>query len=147
MFRKIKQSVLDGNDLRKTAKICEIIESTLYSWHSDNYLNLRDKIEGWKRDRKINLANLVVDEMLAMPVETLEWTGRGEDAEQVVVTNPSLIKIKQDTAKFVLETLDKDNYSKRNELSGVNGKDLFALKEDEKNKLDELLRGTKTETN
>ena len=125
LFAEIKKSIIDGNDLKTTASICEISESTFYTWHSNNYLSLADKIENWKRDRKLVLAGKVIDEMLEMPVNVLKWEGRGEDAEQVVVTDSCLVRIKQDTAKFVLETLDRKNYSKRTELTGEDGKDIM----------------------
>lgn len=46
LFGKIQESILDGNDLRKTAKVCGIEENTLYDWTANNYLNLADKIDG-----------------------------------------------------------------------------------------------------
>ena len=64
LLAEIKQSILNGNNLKTTAKICGIKESTLYRWHSDNYASISDnyasisdKIEGWKRDYKLNLAH------------------------------------------------------------------------------------------
>lgn len=108
MFANIKQCILDGNTLRDTAKLCEIPESTLYTWHSDNYLNLADKVEGWRRDRKLMLAERnLEDDMMLDPTE-LEAR-----------------KVRQKASIFVAETLGKDRgYSKRNELTGADGKDL-----------------------
>jgi hypothetical protein len=106
LFSKIKQSIIDGNDLRETAKICEIVESTLYTWHSKNYLNIADKIEGWKRDRKIMLAGKNVDEMLVMD---------SEDAGK--------LKVKADITKFVLSTLDK-NYKPKTDITS-DGKPIY----------------------
>ena len=34
LLRKIKESILAGNDLKTTANICEIPESTLYTYHA-----------------------------------------------------------------------------------------------------------------
>lgn len=107
-FGKIKKSIIDGNDLKTTANVCGIEINTLYDWSSRNYLNISDKIEGWKRDRKIMLANKNIEEILAMD--------KG-DRER--------LKVIQDTSKFVLETLDKDNYSKRSELTGKDGDNLI----------------------
>jgi len=107
LFKKIKQSILDGNDLRTTARVCEINEGTFYVWHSDNYLNIKDKIEGWKRDRKLMLADNNLDAILALGI-----------------SDRQSLKVVADITKFVKETLDKDNYSKRNELTGKDGKDL-----------------------
>ena len=108
LFRKIKQSILDGNDLRETAKVCDITESTLYCWHSDNYLNISDKIEGWKRDRKLIQADKNIDNILRLPH-----------------TDKDFVKVVSDMSKFVKETLDKQYYSKRSELTGAEGRALI----------------------
>ena len=108
LFKRIKQSILDGNDLRTTAKVCEINEGTLYVWHSDNYLNIRDKVEGWKRDRLIKLAEGNIEAIMC-----------------IGISDKDSLKVVQDTSKFVLETLKKEQYSKRSELGGIDGKDLI----------------------
>lgn len=95
LLRKIKESILAGNDLKTTANICEIPESTLYTYHSDNYLRLADKIEGWKRDRKLNLADNNIEGILCLGVG-----------------DKDSLKVVADMSKFVKETLDKKNYSK-----------------------------------
>ena len=104
MFTKIKECVLEGLDIGSIAKECEIPPSTLYTWHSDNYLKLYDKIDGWKRDRKLILAVNNIEDILKMGVNDKET-----------------IKVVSDMSKFVAETLGKDNYSKRNELTGKDG--------------------------
>ncbi len=96
LFKKIKQSILNGNDLRETAKVCEINEGTFYVWHSDNYLKLADKIEGWKRDRKLMLADKNIDSIL-----------------ELGISDKQVLKVVADMSKFVKETLDKKNYSKQ----------------------------------
>ncbi len=141
LIKEIKQQILDGKNIKDTAKhifnnYAEISEKEkengesnyiqkLYNWKSENYLNIGDKIEGWQRDRKLAKAEGILEEMLDMPIQTLQWQGRGNQAEQVVITDVGLVRTKQDTAKFVAETLGKRNYSKRTELSGVDGKDLI----------------------
>lgn len=110
LFKRIKQSILDGNDLRETAKVCEINEGTLYVWHSDNYLNIKDKVEGWKRDRKLMLADKNIEKILQLPTEDKDF-----------------VRTVADMSKFVKETLDKENYSKRNEFTGKNGEELIPL--------------------
>jgi len=82
-------------------------------------------IEKVRRINMLSKAEKVLDEMLEMPVEVLEWEGHGEDAEQIVNTSPALVKIKQDTAKFIAERVGKDIYSNRSELTGKGGKDLI----------------------
>lgn len=90
LLKKIKQCIIDGKNLEETANICEINRDSFYCWHSDNYLKIADKIEGWKRDRKVMLASRNVDEILQMPKEK------------------ESLKVVADMSKFVLEVLDKD---------------------------------------
>ena len=42
-------------------------------------------------------------------------------ANEIVNQDPALIKIKQDTAKFIASTLGKRDYSARTEISGKDG--------------------------
>lgn len=107
LFDKIRELVLEGKTLREISSLTQINEGTLYQWHSKNYSNLADKIEGWKRDRLINLAEGNVKAILEMGV-----------------TDKESLKVVQDTAKFVLETLKKDKYSKRTEQTGADGQPL-----------------------
>jgi hypothetical protein len=95
LLRQIKESILSGNDLKTTANICGMPESTLYTYHSDNYLNIADKIEGWKRDRKLLLADNNIEGILCLGI-----------------SDKDSLKVVADMSKFVKETLDKKNYSK-----------------------------------
>lgn len=92
--------------------------------------------------RRLNMlgkAEKVLDDMLEMPVKVLDWEGSGEEKEQVVKTEPALVKIKQDTAKFLAERLGKDEgYSTRSEITGKDGADLIPDKQS-KEKADEAL--------
>lgn len=110
LFDKIKQSIIDGNDLRKTASVCGINEGTLYQWHSKNYSNISDKIEGWKRDRLLMLANRNIEGILALGISDKETT-----------------KVVADMSKFVAETLGKKDYAKRTENTGADGKALIPI--------------------
>ena len=130
LFKKIKKSILEGNDLRKTAKVCEINEGTFYEWHEDNYLNLATRIEGWKRDRMLMLATGVLKDILEI--------GAGDKES---------LKVVQDTAKFVASTLGRDDYSTRNELTGKDGTPIIVIPAEliEKNKLNNA-NGTTSST-
>lgn len=104
VLAEIKKGILEGKPLAEIAKQSKISESTLYHWSSDNYANLADKIEGWKRDRKLLLADKNIESILQLPTDDKDF-----------------VRTVADMSKFVKETLDKQNYSKRNELSGPNG--------------------------
>lgn len=108
LVKKIKQYILEGKNLKETARACEIDEQKLYQWNSDNYLKLGDKIEGWKRDRKLMLAEQNLEAIMSLGISDKET-----------------IRVVADTSKFVAETLGKDNYSKRSEMTGKDGKDLL----------------------
>jgi hypothetical protein len=104
LVRKIRQSILDGNDLKTTAKLCDINELTLYDWSSSNYLNLKDKIEGWRRDRKLMLAERNLEAILCLGI-----------------SDKDSLKVVSDMTKFTLETLAKKEYSKRTESDLTSG--------------------------
>ena len=88
-------------------------------------------VQDWflEKLRNTNLfskAEKVLNDMLEMPVEVHKIEGYGDDAREVIKTEPALVKIKQDTAKFVAERLGKDEgYSTRSEITGKDGKDLI----------------------
>jgi len=96
LFRQIKESILNGNDLRETAKVCDIPESTLYTWHSDNYLNIADKVLSWKHERMLKLAETNLEGIMGLGI-----------------SDKNSIKVVADVSKFVSETLGKKNYSKQ----------------------------------
>lgn len=104
---KIKESVMGGETLKDIAKIINVSESTIYHWNCNNYANLADKIEGWRRDRKLKLAEDKIEDIL-----------------ELSISDKDTIKVQADIAKFTAETLGKDIYSKRTETTGKNGKDL-----------------------
>lgn len=87
--------------------------------------------ETWFRDklRRLQLlgkAEKVLEEMLDMPVDKIELQDTGETGmKQVLTTDPALVRIKQDTAKFIASTQGKnEGYSTRVENTGADGKEL-----------------------
>jgi len=107
LLSEIKRHITSGKTLKETANLCDIPISTLYGWHSDNYLTLADKVEGWKRDCKLFKADRNITKILDLKIDDKDFT-----------------KTVADMSKFVKETLDKENYSKRTEATGKDGKDL-----------------------
>lgn len=121
LFKEIKKCILEGKDLRNTAKIIGIDKQKLYNWHYLNYLNISDKIANWKLERKLNLANRNIEEFLEMSDKNLKQVGE----ELIEFKDPALTRIKADMSKFVAETVGKDHYSKRVEQTGANGTPLI----------------------
>jgi hypothetical protein len=72
---------------------------------------------GTRRAEMKDVAEGVLSEMLKLP-KTRTQIIKGEE---VVIEDPALIKIKQDTAKYITSTLMKKHYSTRNENTGPNG--------------------------
>ena len=121
LFTKIKKSILKGNNIEKTAKACKIKEHTFYTWHSDNYLKLADKIELWKVEKennelkeKLDLANDNLKEFLGMDTKNTIVTKKGE---AIVIKDTGLVRVKADMTKFTLETLGKKDFGKNVDLT------------------------------
>lgn len=106
------------------------LKSAVKAGYSANSANHITK-EKWfvERTRRLNFlskAEQILEDILDMPVVTLEWKGTGKDREQVVVTDPSVIKIKQDTAKFICERLGKnEGYTTKQEFQHTGAIDLI----------------------
>lgn len=83
--------------------------------------------QDWFKGRlsRLNLLDEAVEvlqETLRMPVLVEEVDGHGDDAELVVKTSPALVRIKQDTAKFIAERQGKeDGWASRSEITGKDG--------------------------
>lgn len=94
-----------------------------------------------RRSRMHDKGEEVLEEMLDMPVEVIQYEGQGEARRPVVVTEPALVKIKQDTAKFTVERLGKENWSGRQEHTGADGGPIVTeeYKKDGNNALDTFL--------
>ncbi len=84
------------------------LEIKLCSWFKGKERRLRMKDKG----------EIVLEDMLDMPVLVQVYSKTGEP---YLVTDATLVKIKQDTAKFSVERLGKDDWSSRQELSGADG--------------------------
>lgn len=113
LFRKIKECVFKRMTLRDIAKTCEISEATFYTWHSDNYLRLADKIDKWKTERRLVIAEGNLDDVLEMECISKVLN---KEREEVVIEDTQKLKIKTDTSKFVAETIGKSRYSKKQEI-------------------------------
>lgn len=112
--------------------------------YSDSYsdtVSQMDWFDGLRR--RFNMrkkGEQVLDEMLDLPVTVAEYTRADEKGERkiaYVVTDTALVKIKQDTAKFVVERLGKEDWSSRSEVTGADGAPL--VDPDKKKKSNALL--------
>jgi phage terminase small subunit len=96
------------------------LQSALRAGYSEEYAsNITNLMPTWLSENigkynRLMKAEKVLDEMLDMDILTKDET-----------VDSALAKIKQDTAKFIAETIGKDRgYTKRQEMTGADGKDL-----------------------
>lgn len=127
-FNNIRQSALAAGFAETTAdKIGE------NEWFKGRLRRLNMRVKG----------ETVLDDMLDLPVNKIEVSHKDKEGNpvQIVTTDSSLVKIKQDTAKFVVERLGKEDWSTRQELSGPGGGPLIdpAAKQKGDNAINEFL--------
>ena len=91
LFRKIRELVIDGNNLREIAEILEIPYATMRDWEYENYESFSDKMLSYKHER-----------MLRKAETNIEVLQESEDE-----------KVNLQANALVLETLGKKHYSKR----------------------------------
>jgi len=72
---------------------------------------------GTMKDRLLEVAEKTLEDMLTLPRTTVKIV----KGEEVLVDDPAMVKIIQDTAKYIASTLGKKDYSQRNELTGKKG--------------------------
>lgn len=102
LYRKIKDLVLDGMNLRQISETLNIPYATMRDWDYENYKGFSDKLLSYKHERLLQKAEANLEVLL--------------DAEDD--------RLKGDMTKFTLESLNKKFYSKRTEQTGADGKDL-----------------------
>ena len=102
LYRKIKDLVLDGLNLREISESLEIPYHTMRDWEYENYKSFSDKMLSYKHERMLRKAETNVEVLL--------------DSEDE--------RVASDMSKFVMETVGKKTYSKRVEQTGADGKDL-----------------------
>lgn len=102
MFTEIRGLVLNGKNMKETSETLDIPYSTMANWISTNYRNFSDIWLSYEQERKLKKAEARIEKLLDSSDE----------------------KIALHASTFVMETLGKGRgYSKRQELTGRNGKD------------------------
>lgn len=91
---QIKDCILNGKNIAETAVIIGFPEKTVYGWIYRNAENLGDKVETWKMERTLELAEAVGRDILTMV-----------DSKEDGTINPSLRAIKQREAEYVRDAL------------------------------------------
>lgn len=100
------------------------LQSALKAGYDEEYSNQITTLPWFlEKVRTLNMldkAEKVLNDMLEMDEVTVKKVGEVD----VIVREPQLTKIKQDTAKFVAERVGKAQYATRTEHTGADGKDL-----------------------
>lgn len=96
---KIRKLVLEGRNYKEIQSILEINPNTWDAWVWKNYKDFRTNLKNWDNEILINIAKTNLHTLL-----------NGEDD-----------KIKADLTKFTLSTLDKVNFSTRQETDVTSG--------------------------
>lgn len=91
LFNKIRELTLEGKKLKAIAKEIDISYKTLYDWNVNNYQQFNERINDFRRERKLLQAEEELDSLL-------------KDKSS---------NIRLDATKFTLETLGKKYYSKK----------------------------------
>lgn len=159
---QIRKLVLEGMKYKEIQEKLKINPSTWDRWVWLDYKDFRKNLTEWIHERIVKKAQKNLEEFVDMPIEKLEYRRNmnyDEDDEEndeplieVIKTDPALVRIKQDSTKFALERLDKENFAQRSEFTGKSGGKLFDDDSREKAKqaigtfLDKGNVGTGTET-
>ena len=96
---QIRKLVLEGMKYVDIQETLGILAGTWDKWYYEDYRDFRKNIISWKKERLIKKAETQV-ELLSL----------SEDE-----------RVSLDASKFILETLGKEEYSKRVESTGANG--------------------------
>ncbi len=114
---KIKELYLESKTLEEIANIIEIPLKTLERWNTTDYEGFRQFMFALKLERMFNKSVKKLEEI----VDIIAITDEGKNDKE-------MLKLQQDTSKFITETLGKDKgFSKRNEITGKDGQQLLVL--------------------
>lgn len=97
LFRKIKDLVIEGKNLREVSEALDISYATMRDWEYENYLSFSDKMLSYKHER-----------MLKKAEANIEVLQESEDERVALQANT-----------FIMETVGKKNYSKKTETEGT----------------------------
>ena len=116
---RIRAMVLDSVSYKVIQESLEIPTGTWDHWVYTDYLGFRGMINQWKKERIVKKAEAKVEALISA------------DDERVALN----------ASTFALETLGKEDYSKRSELTGKDGEKLMpeTLTQEEKQNLIGLL--------
>jgi len=98
---KIRTLYLEGLNYKQIMDSLDIKEPTWYTWFYRNTNGFRDYINDIEKELLIRQARQNLKEVINMDIP---------------LDDPRWLKIKTDVSQFIAETLDKDNFSKKQEI-------------------------------
>jgi len=101
LLSKIREGLLAGRTQESIKEELHIPNSTWCNWFYDNYNGFRDQVEGWRRDAMLKQAEGNLKEIVHLPI---------------IPEEHKVMKIIADTSMFVVETLGKHSYSKKQDV-------------------------------
>lgn len=107
---QIRQLVLDGVMYKTIQESLEISPNTWDAWVYKDYKDFRKNLNSWKRERLLKKSEKLSEQILDIPHLTEEGK-----------TDTDVLRIKQKESEFIRQTLGKEEYSQRQELTGADG--------------------------
>jgi len=101
VMAKIQELLLEGKKESEVYEMLDIPRSTWNTWRKLNYDDFRTNVLDHKLEYKLNLAEMVSEDVL----RTDHYNAEGK-------VDTGVLSVKQREAQFIRETLDKKNYSK-----------------------------------
>lgn len=128
----IKELILQGDSHKNIQTKLDIPKGTWDMWINQNYQAFADKLVLYNHQYKISLAegNLIRHLKMETMEPVIGMFGPIVDKKTkkpVVRQNDKLLKIKSDNSLFVLETLGRQNYTKRSEIDDITKKKRILL--------------------
>jgi len=118
---EIRRMVLNGAKYIEIREKLNIPEGTWDGWITMGINDLDEKLSKWKRQRMLKASEKVLSDIVEMSPEVQAMGAFGpifakdenDKKTAIMKTDVGILKIKQDTAKFVTENLASDVFNKK----------------------------------
>jgi len=137
LLSKIRKGVLAGKMYKTIKEELKIPNSTWDTWYFEDTKGFRKDIDNWKREAMLIQADKNMEYFLRMKTINTGVTKKGDTFEY---DDAKMKRIKFDATTHVQETIGKEVYSKRQELTGAKGTPLMG------NLLDQIIKQNENNT-
>lgn len=115
---KILRLFRAGKKDHEIPRILNISHNSFTKWKYSNVLNLRSDIAIARREHLLEKTDDVFEEAINVNYRNM---GINKKGEPYIYKDAALLRVKLDAAKDIRQTLGKDTFSKRLEITGKNG--------------------------